>query len=411
MTIHDNNPPSSVSDRLRIGIVQTSLRSESISPLESAKRAEELIRSSVSSASSASCSIITAEPPIDLFILPELSPFGYSQETFKTYLKPILDDTTVNRTTTTTTITSDDCSSSRTSACTSCTIASGKEASTSSSSEKNDNNNMYYEGKSHHDTPMCIGRFQKLLSQIEERFVLLAIELNCFICFGTIGVVNQDVNNSSATSDQDHMNRDRNSIMNNDKCTQQQQHEEGVRKEGNHRPKFTIRQLVVGPTGEHVTHYDKIHLCNYGDCSESRYFTAGSMQNLSSFNCRGFQVGISICADIRNPILYHRLVSKHKVDVLLQPAAFSRDISFATWESFRVTRAVENSSYFVGVNYAGDNYGESSLVGPWVDESKEWKPSKMGNEEGVLVKSILRKALNHVRQTMPFHQRVLNENW
>jgi predicted amidohydrolase len=39
--------------------------------------------------------------------------------------------------------------------------------------------------------------------------------------------------------------------------------------------RLTIRQVVVDGTGSVICMYDKIHLCDYGDCAETRYFVAG----------------------------------------------------------------------------------------------------------------------------------------
>lgn len=147
-------------------------------------------------------------------------------------------------------------------------------------------------------------------------------------------------------------------------------------------------------------------MCDYGDCNERRYFTPG--KHLCCFECHGWKLGVMICADIRYTILSRKLVlgdnnnnndndsgnfhnandNKSTINtttttasllsvfdtcqVLLQPACFSRDISFYSWKSFKETRAIENSAYFLGVNYAGSYYGESSVTPPWVSfaESK-----------------------------------------
>jgi predicted amidohydrolase len=109
-----------------------------------------------------------------------------------------------------------------------------------------------------------------------------------------------------------------------------------------------------------------------------------------------------ICADIRYPVLSRRLVKDHQVDVLLQPACFARDISFRTWQSFRETRAVENGAYFLAGNYAGCNYGEASMVPPWVDEHHE--PEVLGTDVGYLMGMLDRKVLQQARTELPFHK-------
>lgn len=111
---------------------------------------------------------------------------------------------------------------------------------------------------------------------------------------------------------------------------------------------------------------------------------------------------------MRNPTLSRTLAKPpYNCDVILQPAAFSRDISFRTWNSFRETRAVENSVYFVAVNYAGEYYGNSAIVEPWVDENHE--PINLGTEEGVLVKYIRKDVLQQVRTDFPYHRQLMSE--
>ena len=132
--------------------------------------------------------------------------------------------------------------------------------------------------------------------------------------------------------------------------------------DANSEPQYTIQQKVVNPSGEIIAAYDKIYLCDYGDCNETRFFTPGS--SLSSFVCQGWQIGIMVCADSRYPTLCRDLASSICIkeikenqpaspsvlstcQVILQPACFSRDLSFRTWKSFRETRAVENGVYLV----------------------------------------------------------------
>lgn len=113
---------------------------------------------------------------------------------------------------------------------------------------------------------------------------------------------------------------------------------------------------------------------------------------------------------MRNPSLTRLLASKaHRCDVVLQPAAFSRDISFRTWKSFRETRAVENSIYFVAVNYAGEYYGDTAICEPWIDGDNE--PEMLGTDEGVLVKEVDRELLTRIRSEFPYYNQLMSEDW
>jgi predicted amidohydrolase len=167
-----------------------------------------------------------------------------------------------------------------------------------------------------------------------------------------------------------------------------------------------IQQVVVNDTGEIIASYDKILLCDYGDCAETRFFAAGQ-GTLCSFLCRDVRVGILICADMRDPTLARNLVAIHDVDVIVQPAAFGRDLSFRTWKSFRETRAVENSVYWVGVNYAGTSFGNSSFNPPWIDEDNE--PQVLGMKESILLGEVDTSILQFVRTRFPYYDRLKKE--
>ena len=137
-----------------------------------------------------------------------------------------------------------------------------------------------------------------------------------------------------------------------------------ARREAN---RFFITQALVGPDGSLVTYYDKIHLCHYGASMEKEYFTQGT--NLCTFKLKEFTLAPIICYDIRIPELSRNLVLNHSADVILHSGAYYRDSSFATWHPFAVTRALENQIFLLSLNRAGENYGESILCYPWMDEN------------------------------------------
>lgn len=127
-----------------------------------------------------------------------------------------------------------------------------------------------------------------------------------------------------------------------------------------------ITIAVVGPDGALVGHYDKLHLAHYGASMEKDYFRRGN--HLFTFKVNGFTIAPIICYDIRIPELTRSLVVDHGADVILHCGAYFRDKSFHTWHSFAVTRALENQVFFMSLNRAGDNYGNSILCWPWLDE-------------------------------------------
>ena len=258
---------------------------------------------------------------IDLYILPELSPIGYSEDTFAHYLP---------------------------------------------------------------DTPTK----QQIYKELDARMAETAQRLNAYICYGTIGW--------HSKSPPQHEENDNNKTSYNNNNNKQSFD-------------FTIRQVVVEPsTGQQLAVYDKMYLCDYGDCAETRFFVPSPSQQPVSFAIGSFRLGLMICADQRVPTLARTYAASpaHNVDILLQPAAFVRDVSFATWKSFRETRAVENSCYFLGINYCGNAYGETTLVPPWVDDSgtTDSTARSLGCDESWLVCYIQRSVLQRVRTTFPFYR-------
>lgn len=291
---------------IRVCALQPALRLPNQSPWDAIGRMQRMIEA------------IAAEEQIDLFVLPELSPVGYSEDTFERFLpvNPI-------------------------------------------------NQAMYQE--------------------FDRYFQIIARSLNVYICYGTIG-----------------WSSDRR-LLDESFST-------------HHIPKMFIRQIVVDRLGTQVACYDKTYLCDFGACAETRFFQPGPGSHPTSFvvHCRdrqsSFRFGLLICSDMRYPGLSRQLTASadHRVDCILQPSAFARDCAFRTWSSFQETRAVENSVYWIAVNYAGREFGESSVVPPFVDEANE--PIKLGTEEGYVIGHISRSALDFVRRAMPFYRTLLKED-
>lgn len=126
---------------------------------------------------------------------------------------------------------------------------------------------------------------------------------------------------------------------------------------------------VVNPAGTLVGYYDKLHLAQYGASMEKEYFTRGD--HLFTFKIRDLTFAPIICYDLRIPELSRSLVLDHGVDVILHCGAYFRDTSFATWHDFTTTRALENQVFFLSLNRAGADYGNSRLCYPWMDENRQ----------------------------------------
>ncbi|MEH6651520.1 MAG: carbon-nitrogen hydrolase family protein [Motiliproteus sp.] len=165
-----------------------------------------------------------------------------------------------------------------------------------------------------------------------------------------------------------------------------------------------ISQVALGRQGEYLTHYDKIHTCEYGDSSEFKYFKRGD--HLAVFEVDGVRAGIIICYDIRFPELTRRLCREFDVDVILHPVAFAQDISSHSWQHFAVSRALENQVYFMSLNRGGPHFGHSIICPPWIDDKVQ--PTILGEDEEFCVIEIDRSVTEKIREVIPFRKDALD---
>ena len=159
-----------------------------------------------------------------------------------------------------------------------------------------------------------------------------------------------------------------------------------------------ITQALIAADGKLAAHYDKLHIAQFGESTEKDYFVRAD--RLLVFEIGGFTFGTIICYDIRIPELSRVLARRHGVDVILHPTAFCRDETFHTWQAFATTRAIENQVYFVSVNRAGDDFGDSMLIEPWMDETVPLRQLSTGEEFARWTLS--RSVLDHARSSYPF---------
>lgn len=140
---------------------------------------------------------------------------------------------------------------------------------------------------------------------------------------------------------------------------------------------FRISQVVVDPTGSYLTHFDKLHLAQYGASMEKEYFERGD--RLAMFEIKGLRIAPIICYDIRIPELTRTLCYEHGVQLILHCGAYYQDESWLTWRDFVITRAMENQIFMLSLNRAGEHYGGSMFCPPWVDENN--RELRFGEDE------------------------------
>ncbi len=129
--------------------------------------------------------------------------------------------------------------------------------------------------------------------------------------------------------------------------------------------------VAIAPDGK-IVKYRKIHLfdARLGDniILESNYIVAG--QKLQTALVGEFEVGLSVCYDLRFPALYQAYAHKGAT-VMTVPSCFTKITGEAHWEALLRARAIENLSYVLAPNQVGKDargvfsFGNSLIVDPW----------------------------------------------
>ena len=133
---------------------------------------------------------------------------------------------------------------------------------------------------------------------------------------------------------------------------------------------------AINRHGEIVNKYRKIHLYNYLGGNEGKTISAGVTPAVAEFDFA--RVGMSVCFDIRYPLLYKTLI-KMGAEIIVSPSAWSvlstnnpSDTAdfINCWRAFNITRAAENLVCFVTSNLVGSgnaylySIGNSMIVNP-----------------------------------------------
>jgi predicted amidohydrolase len=131
--------------------------------------------------------------------------------------------------------------------------------------------------------------------------------------------------------------------------------------------------VVFGPEGRLLTHYHKVHLfdVSLADGTQLRESARTSPgQALSTVEVQSFEVGLSICYDVRFPELYRGLIDAG-AEVILVPAAFTLHTGKDHWTPLLTARAIESQAWVIAAAQWGSHpggrrcYGHSMIIDPW----------------------------------------------
>jgi len=150
--------------------------------------------------------------------------------------------------------------------------------------------------------------------------------------------------------------------------------------------KIANRSFLISPIGKTLYKYDKIHmfdvnLPNGENYKESATYTAGSKAVIAKIKLeRIIKIGMTICYDLRFPILFQDL-AKNGAEIITVPSAFSNNTGKLHWHTLLRARAIETGCFIVapaqtGIHPSGrKTYGHSLIVSPWgeviADANKE----------------------------------------
>jgi predicted amidohydrolase len=176
--------------------------------------------------------------------------------------------------------------------------------------------------------------------------------------------------------------------------------------------KFTNTSFAFNSLGEQIARYDKIHLfdVNVADNAktycESRYTQAGTKVCIAKTPMAN--IGLSVCFDIRFPLLYQKL-SQLGADIITVPSAFTRVTGEAHWQTLLQARAIENQVYIIAAGQEGvhengrETWGHSMIISPWGEIL-----ASIDQGEGIITCDYIPLEIQRIRTSMPLKHTLLS---
>ena len=141
--------------------------------------------------------------------------------------------------------------------------------------------------------------------------------------------------------------------------------------------RFANRSFLIGPDGNVVARYDKIHMFDVNVSAtevyrESEGYRPGAKAVVTKTPFA--KVGMTVCYDVRFPALYRRL-AQGGAQVITVPAAFNHITGAAHWEVLIRARAIETGCFVLAPAQTGFHaeangkgrrtHGHSLAIAPW----------------------------------------------
>ena len=141
--------------------------------------------------------------------------------------------------------------------------------------------------------------------------------------------------------------------------------------------RFANRSFLIGPDGNVVARYDKIHMFDVNVSAtevyrESEGYRPGAKAVVAETPFA--KIGMTVCYDVRFPALYRRL-AQGGAQVITVPAAFNHITGAAHWETLLRARAIETGCFVLAPAQTGfhaeangkgrKTHGHSLAIAPW----------------------------------------------
>ena len=162
--------------------------------------------------------------------------------------------------------------------------------------------------------------------------------------------------------------------------------------------------FLLGPDGKTEARYNKIHMfdVDLGAAEvyrESDTYTPGSTATIADLPWG--QLGLTICYDLRFPLLYN-LLAQSGADLIAVPSAFTQKTGRAHWHVLLRARSIETGCWIFAAAQCGSHangrktYGHSLIVNPWGEIVAD-----AGEEPGFIIADIDVSEVESARQSIP----------
>ena len=169
--------------------------------------------------------------------------------------------------------------------------------------------------------------------------------------------------------------------------------------------KAVNRSFLIGPSGDILARYDKIHMFDIDlgggeSYRESANYQPGETAVIADLPWG--TLGMTICYDVRFPALY-RALAEAGASFLTVPSAFTKKTGEAHWHTLLRARAIETGCFVFAAAQAGlhennrETFGHSLIVDPWGTVLAEGG----GTEPGIVLATIDPARVATARKTVP----------